>query len=206
MVLPDGCRCCTKVLYGIAPSPSSRKISFHTEGRKSRLNEESEEFQNHQETPVSEKGRADTSAWSCTSCRQPRTHVRACKACTEAIKEDLEEGRAEVLGEASEAKQSIRYARRNFANRKTTMTTLWTLDGPSITSRRGMEMVIHDFDSDPFDSHVHLPPHHLRENRHVIPKVLPSDVRQANMSMKNRTSPGLYRDPQNTSKQGFEKG
>ncbi|KAK6755346.1 hypothetical protein RB195_013991 [Necator americanus] len=30
---------------------------------------------NHQETPVSKNSRGDTSAWSYTSCRQPRTHV-----------------------------------------------------------------------------------------------------------------------------------
>ncbi|KAK6742099.1 hypothetical protein RB195_009767 [Necator americanus] len=43
-----------------------------------------------------------------------------------AIKEDLKERRAEVLAEAAEAGQSIRYARRNFASRKTTMTALRT--------------------------------------------------------------------------------
>ncbi|ETN82606.1 hypothetical protein NECAME_07860 [Necator americanus] len=35
-VLPDGCRCYTKVLYGIGPLPSLRKIFFHTERKKSR--------------------------------------------------------------------------------------------------------------------------------------------------------------------------
>ncbi|KAK6754935.1 hypothetical protein RB195_013735 [Necator americanus] len=32
------------------------------------------------------------------------------------------------------------------------------------------------------DSHVHLPPHYLREDGHVIPKILPSEVRHAIMS------------------------
>ncbi|ETN73424.1 hypothetical protein NECAME_18344, partial [Necator americanus] len=36
------------------------------------------------------------------------------RLCREAIKEDLEEGRAEVLAEAAEAGKSIRYARREF--------------------------------------------------------------------------------------------
>ncbi|KAK6730305.1 hypothetical protein RB195_007021 [Necator americanus] len=53
------------------------------------------------------------------------------------------------------------------------------------------EKVIHDFYSDLFNSHVHLPPHHLREG--VTPKVLPSEVRHAIMSVKNRTSFGLDR-------------
>ncbi|KAK6731334.1 hypothetical protein RB195_007668 [Necator americanus] len=48
--------------------------------------------------------------------------------CREAIKEDLRKRRAEVLAEAAEAGQSIHYARRNFANRKTTT----MLSGPQI--------------------------------------------------------------------------
>ncbi|KAK6763686.1 hypothetical protein RB195_024131 [Necator americanus] len=65
------------------------------------------------------------------------------------------------------------------------------LRNPSRTTiewRRGMEKIIYDFYSDLFDSHVHLPPHHLREDGHVIPEVLPSEVRHAIMSVKNRTS------------------
>ncbi|KAK6742714.1 hypothetical protein RB195_010153 [Necator americanus] len=46
-----------------------------------------------------------------------------------------------------------------------------------------MEKIIHDFYSDLFDSHVHLPPHHLREDGHVIPEVLPSEVRHTIMSV-----------------------
>ncbi|KAK6763348.1 hypothetical protein RB195_023884 [Necator americanus] len=56
-----------------------------------------------------------------------------------------------------------------------------------------MEKVIHDFYLDLFDCHVHLPHHHLREDGHVTPKVLPSEVRHATMSVKNCTSPGLER-------------
>ncbi|KAK6756648.1 hypothetical protein RB195_014833 [Necator americanus] len=78
-------------------------------------------------------------------------HKPVAKFCKEGIKEDLKERRAEVLAKAAEAGQSIRYAHRNFVNRKTVMTALWTPDF--------------------FDSHVHLPPHHLREDEHVIPKV-----------------------------------
>ncbi|KAK6763624.1 hypothetical protein RB195_024081 [Necator americanus] len=40
------------------------------------------------------------------------------RLCREATTEDLKERRAEELAEAAEAGQSIRYARRNFANRK----------------------------------------------------------------------------------------
>ncbi|KAK6744350.1 hypothetical protein RB195_011198 [Necator americanus] len=56
-----------------------------------------------------------------------------------------------------------------------------------------MEKVIHDFCSDLFHSHVHLPSHHLREDGHVVSKVLPSEVRHAITSVKNPTSYGLDR-------------
>ncbi|KAK6748449.1 hypothetical protein RB195_001213 [Necator americanus] len=46
------------------------------------------------------------------------------------------------------------------------------------------------FYSDLFDSHVHLSPHHLREDGQVIPEVLPSEIRHAIMSVRNRTAPG----------------
>ncbi|KAK6751078.1 hypothetical protein RB195_002821 [Necator americanus] len=109
------------------------------------------------------------------------------RLCREAIKEDR---RAEVLAEAAEAGKSIRYARRDFASRKTMMTALRNPKGTAIASRRGMEKIIYDFYSDLFDSHVHLPPHHLREDGQVIPEVLPSEIRHAIMSVRNRTAPG----------------
>ncbi|KAK6748995.1 hypothetical protein RB195_001542 [Necator americanus] len=96
--------------------------------------------------------------------------------CREALKEDLKERRAEVLAEAAKVRQSIRYAH-----------------GTITASRRGMKNVIHNFYSDFFDSHVYLPPYHLREDGHVIPKVLPSEVRHAIMLVKNRTSPSPNR-------------
>uniref|UniRef100_A0A183FCC2 DUF444 family protein n=1 Tax=Heligmosomoides polygyrus TaxID=6339 RepID=A0A183FCC2_HELPZ len=61
------------------------------------------------------------------------------------------------LAEAAEAGLSIRNARRDFANIKTKMTALRRPDGTVTSSRRTMEKVIHDFYSDLFDSHVHLP-------------------------------------------------
>ncbi|VDP63540.1 unnamed protein product, partial [Heligmosomoides polygyrus] len=79
------------------------------------------------------------------------------KLCREAIKEDLKERRAEVLAEAAEAGLSIRNARRDFANFKTKMTALPRPDGTVTSSRRTMEMIIHDFYSDLFYSHFHLP-------------------------------------------------
>ncbi|KAK6762585.1 hypothetical protein RB195_023346 [Necator americanus] len=112
------------------------------------------------------------------------------RLCREAIKEDLKERRAEVLAEAAEAGKSIRYARRDFASRKTRMTALRNPKGTAIASRRGMEKIIYDFYSDLFDSHVHLPPHHLREDGQVIPEALPSEIRHAIMSVRNRTAPG----------------
>ncbi|KAK6764757.1 hypothetical protein RB195_024908 [Necator americanus] len=107
------------------------------------------------------------------------------RLCREAIKGDLKERRAELLPEAVEVGQSIRYTHRNFANRNTIMTALRTPDGRTTASRMVMEKAIHYFYSDLFDSHVHLPPHHLREDGHVILKVLPSEVRHAIMSVKN---------------------
>ncbi|KAK6764697.1 hypothetical protein RB195_024864 [Necator americanus] len=104
------------------------------------------------------------------------------RLCREAIKEALKERRAEMLAEAAEAGKSIRYARPDFASRKTRMTALQNPKGTTIASRRGMEKIIYDFYFDLFDSHVHLPPHHLREDGQVIPEVLPSEIRHAIMS------------------------
>ncbi|VDO73543.1 unnamed protein product [Heligmosomoides polygyrus] len=112
------------------------------------------------------------------------------KLCRATIKEDLKERRAEVLAEAAEAGLSIRNARRNFANYKTKMTALRRPDGTVTSSRRTMEKVIHDFYSDLFDSHVHLPPCHLPQDGYVVPSILPSEIRHAISSVKKRTAPG----------------
>ncbi|EYC30557.1 hypothetical protein Y032_0005g2718 [Ancylostoma ceylanicum] len=53
-----------------------------------------------------------------------------------------------------------------------------------------MEKIIYDFYPGPFDSHVHLPPRHLREDGYVIPSFLPSEVQNVIKSVKNRTAPG----------------
>ncbi|KAK6761969.1 hypothetical protein RB195_022896 [Necator americanus] len=115
------------------------------------------------------------------------------RLCREAIKEDLKERRAEMLAEAAEAGKSIRYARRDRASRKTKMAALRNPEETSIALRRGMEKIIHDFYSDLFDSHVHLPPHHLREDGQVTPEVLPSEILYAIMSVRNSTAPGPNR-------------
>ncbi|KAK6764960.1 hypothetical protein RB195_025048 [Necator americanus] len=112
---------------------------------------------------------------------QELTFVLA-RHCREAIKEDLKERRAEVLAEAAEARKSIHYARRDFASRKTRMTALRNPKGTATASRRGMEKIIYDFYSDLFDNHVHLPAHHLREDGHVTPEILPSEIRHAIMT------------------------
>ncbi|EPB65132.1 hypothetical protein ANCCEY_15805 [Ancylostoma ceylanicum] len=70
------------------------------------------------------------------------------------------------------------------------MTALLRPDGTITSSRRAMEEVIYDFYSELFDSHVHLPPCHLREDEYVFPSVLPSEVRHAIELVKNRTAPG----------------
>ncbi|KAK6749192.1 hypothetical protein RB195_001658 [Necator americanus] len=53
-----------------------------------------------------------------------------------------------------------------------------------------MEKIIYDLCSDLFDNHVRLPSYHLREDGHVIPVVLPSEIRHAITSVRNRTAPG----------------
>ncbi|KAK6726447.1 hypothetical protein RB195_004642 [Necator americanus] len=57
--------------------------------------------------------------------------LRSCLAgyCREVIKENLRERSAEQLAEAAEAWKSIRYARRDFASRKTRMTALRNTKG-----------------------------------------------------------------------------
>ncbi|KAK6765538.1 hypothetical protein RB195_025445 [Necator americanus] len=40
----------------------------------------------------------------------------------------------------------------------------------TIASRREMEKIIYDLYSDLFDSHVHFPSHHLRQNRTKTPE------------------------------------
>ncbi|VDP59679.1 unnamed protein product [Heligmosomoides polygyrus] len=65
--------------------------------------------------------------------------------CRAAIKENLKEGRTEVLAEAAEAGLSIRNARRNFANFKTKMTALQRPDETVTSSRRAKEKVAQDF-------------------------------------------------------------
>ncbi|KAK6764362.1 hypothetical protein RB195_024620 [Necator americanus] len=71
-----------------------------------------------------------------------------------------------------------------------------------------MEKIIYDFYTDLFDSHVHLPPHHLREDGHVIPEVLPFEIRHTIMSVTNRTAPGLkiLDEGQPCEQAGFRKG
>ncbi|KAK6763941.1 hypothetical protein RB195_024324 [Necator americanus] len=61
------------------------------------------------------------------------------RICREAIKEHLKEKRAEVLAEAAEAAIRIRYARRDFASRKTRMPAFRNPKGTTIASRRGIE-------------------------------------------------------------------
>ncbi|KAK6741950.1 hypothetical protein RB195_009683 [Necator americanus] len=127
----DGRRRCTKVLYGIGPSPPPRKIFLHKESRESRQVQREKSQNYHQLGSLRYASR-------------------------EAIKEDLKERRAEVLAEAAEAGKKI----------------------------------IYNFYSDLIDSHVHLPAHHLREDGHVIPVVLPSEIRHAIMSVRKRTVSG----------------
>uniref|UniRef100_A0A0K0D765 SAP domain-containing protein n=1 Tax=Angiostrongylus cantonensis TaxID=6313 RepID=A0A0K0D765_ANGCA len=79
------------------------------------------------------------------------------KQCKQPIKEDLKERRVAVMIEAAEPGKSIRKARRSIANYKTKMIALRRPDGTIAASRKALEKIIHDYYSDLFDSHVHLP-------------------------------------------------
>ncbi|KAE9417688.1 hypothetical protein Angca_004282, partial [Angiostrongylus cantonensis] len=46
-----------------------------------------------------------------------------------------------------------------------------------------------EYYSDLFDSHVHLPSYKIEEDGHVVPPILPSEIRHAIRSVKNRTAP-----------------
>uniref|UniRef100_A0A0K0DKU1 Endo/exonuclease/phosphatase domain-containing protein n=1 Tax=Angiostrongylus cantonensis TaxID=6313 RepID=A0A0K0DKU1_ANGCA len=79
------------------------------------------------------------------------------KQCREAIKNDFKERRAAVMVEAAEAERSIGKAHRSFANYMTKMIALRLPDGTITASRKAMEKIIHEYYSDLFYSHLHLP-------------------------------------------------
>uniref|UniRef100_A0A7I4Y493 SOCS box domain-containing protein n=1 Tax=Haemonchus contortus TaxID=6289 RepID=A0A7I4Y493_HAECO len=62
--------------------------------------------------------------------------------------------------------------------------------GTVTAQRRAMKKVIYDVYS---HSHVYLPTYHLGRDGHVVPSVLPSEIRQSITSMRNCTAPGLDR-------------
>ncbi|KAE9416342.1 hypothetical protein Angca_006485, partial [Angiostrongylus cantonensis] len=47
-----------------------------------------------------------------------------------------------------------------------------------------------EYYSDLFDSHVHLQSYEIKEDEYAVPPVLPSEIRYAISSVKNRTAPG----------------
>ncbi|XGW03996.1 hypothetical protein V3C99_015271, partial [Haemonchus contortus] len=63
-------------------------------------------------------------------------------------------------------------------------------DGTVTASRRAMEMVIYDFYSDLFDSHVYLSTFQFRQDRYAIPSNLPSEIRHSIASMNECTASG----------------
>uniref|UniRef100_A0A7I4YT06 DUF4145 domain-containing protein n=1 Tax=Haemonchus contortus TaxID=6289 RepID=A0A7I4YT06_HAECO len=94
------------------------------------------------------------------------------------------------MDEAAEAGKSIREARQSFVYCRTKMTSLRWTDQINTAFRRAMEKVIYDFYSDPFDSHVYLPTHHLRQDDYITPSLLHSEIRHVITSMKNCTAHG----------------
>uniref|UniRef100_A0A0K0DAY1 Reverse transcriptase domain-containing protein n=1 Tax=Angiostrongylus cantonensis TaxID=6313 RepID=A0A0K0DAY1_ANGCA len=115
------------------------------------------------------------------------------KQCRQAIREDPKERRAAVMIEAAEAGKCTRKSRLNFANYKTKMIALRRSDGTITASRKAMEKIIHEYYSDLFDSHVHLPSYEIKEDGYGVPPVVPSEIRHAISSVKNRTAPGPER-------------
>ncbi|KAK6761369.1 hypothetical protein RB195_022434 [Necator americanus] len=118
--------------------------------------------------------------------KQELTSVLA-MLCRAAIKEDLKERRAEVLAEAAEAGKSIHYAHRDGGQDEDDCSPEPEGNNHCIEKGDGENHL--RLYSDLFDSHVHLPPHHLREDGHVIPEVLPFEIRHAVISEGSRTAP-----------------
>ncbi|VDM53107.1 unnamed protein product [Angiostrongylus costaricensis] len=76
--------------------------------------------------------------------------------------------------EAAEAGKSIRKAQRRLANCKTKMIALRHPEEAATASRNAMEKIIHEYYSNLFDSHIHLPSYEIKENGYVVP---PSKIR-----------------------------
>ncbi|VDM51749.1 unnamed protein product [Angiostrongylus costaricensis] len=87
------------------------------------------------------------------------------------------------------AGKSARKAHRSFANYKTKMIAFRRPDGTVTASRNAIEKIIHEYYSDLFLNHVHLPSYEIKEDRYVVPPVLPSEIRYAILSVKNRAAP-----------------
>ncbi|VDM59681.1 unnamed protein product [Angiostrongylus costaricensis] len=111
------------------------------------------------------------------------------KQCRQAIKEDLRE-KSSSNDRSYRGWESIRIAHRSFANYRTKMIALRRPDGTVTSSKKAVEKIIHEYYSDLFDSYVHLPSYELNEDGYVVPPILPSEIRHAISSVKNRTALG----------------
>ncbi|VDM57472.1 unnamed protein product [Angiostrongylus costaricensis] len=100
------------------------------------------------------------------------------------------ERRAAVMVEAAEAKKSIRKVNRRLVNYMTKVVGLQRPHETVTASRKEMVKIIHEYNSDLFDSHVHLSSCEIKENGYIVPPVLLSEIRHAILSVKNRTAPG----------------
>ncbi|KJH45350.1 hypothetical protein DICVIV_08596, partial [Dictyocaulus viviparus] len=76
---------------------------------------------------------------------------------------------------------------------KNKMAALRRQDRILTSSRKAMEKIICDYYSNLFGSHVRLPPCNERKDDYVVPNVLPSEIRYAIPSIRNRTAPGIDR-------------
>ncbi|VDM53248.1 unnamed protein product [Angiostrongylus costaricensis] len=104
--------------------------------------------------------------------------------CRQTIKEELKDRRAAVMVEAADACNSIRKTHRSFADYKAKMIALGRPDDTVTASRKAMEKTIHEYYSDFFDSHAHLPSYEVREYGYVAPPVPPYEIRHAISSVK----------------------
>ncbi|KAK6764753.1 hypothetical protein RB195_024906 [Necator americanus] len=109
------------------------------------------------------------------------------RLCRAAIKEELSERPEEVL---AEKKRSPCPPRNRKLQDKDVCSTEHEWSNDYIKKWNGEN---HPQLLQSFDTHVNLPSHHLREDGNVLPEVLPCELRDAIMSVKNRTAPGSDR-------------
>ncbi|VDM63418.1 unnamed protein product [Angiostrongylus costaricensis] len=129
-------------------------------------------------------------AWNHISSRYRLLTFGLTKQYRQAIKVNLKERREAVMVEATEAGKSICKDYRSFTNYMMMMIAFRRAHGTVSACRKATEKITHEYYSDLFDCHVHLPSYEIKEDEYVVPLVLSSEIRHAISSVKNRTAPG----------------